>query len=469
MSIKIIAEKFFKIEEELGLFDIKIRDVYFWELIRFKVFQKIAESSSLYGESNAKNKLTIKTGFIFLFNTFKNLLFKNPFFASKCDFLFIGSPRRKLLEDNLWWDLCCDPFIEKIKNDYKCIVFEKPYRNNHFSPSKTKDLFYIDFINAFFSVFARFKINKKFKATECCLISEIEKRIEKTFGVKILLGQDIYCQINVQKKVVPIFRLLLRRVRPAVVVIICSYGNEAVIQACKQLSICTVELQHGILSKYHLGYSFPGNSAAKRCFPDFFLSFGDYWNGLVQFPIAAERVVSIGYPFFEMEAEKYRYEPKRNQIIFISQGVIGRELSKFAIELSLRQDFSAEIIYKLHPGEYGRWRNEYPWLVDSGVKVVEEESGPLYKLLSQSILQVGVFSTVIYEGLGLGLPTCLVDLPGVEYMDKLIEMNAVVRVNDVDELVANFNNLQCAPASADNFFKSGAVDNMYDFFKKLSF
>ncbi len=52
---------------------------------------------------------------------------------------------------------------------------------------------------------------------------------------------------------------------------------------------------------------------------------------------------------------------KKKQIIFISQGITGKELSKKAVELSDNNN-GYKIIYKLHPGEFAEWDKEYPWL-----------------------------------------------------------------------------------------------------------
>jgi hypothetical protein len=49
---------------------------------------------------------------------------------------------------------------------------------------------------------------------------------------------------------------------------------------------------------------------------------------------------------------------------------------------------------------------------------------------------VGVFSTAIYEGIALGCRTCVVDLPGVEYMTRLVDAGYARKVSGADELAA---------------------------------
>ena len=109
----------------------------------------------------------------------------------------------------------------------------------------------------------------------------------------------------------------------------------------------------------------------------------------------------------------------QNQVLFISQGTIGRDLSRLAVDLRQKLSPKYKVVYKLHPGEYRQWESRYPWLISGGLKVVDDDSISLYELLAESKALVGVNSTVIYEGLGLGLKIVLANLPGVESMYEL--------------------------------------------------
>ena len=60
----------------------------------------------------------------------------------------------------------------------------------------------------------------------------------------------------------------------------------------------------------------------------------------------------------------------------------------------------------------------------------------LYAELAKSTMQVGVFSTAIFEGLAFGLPTYLVDLPGLENMQTLLDRGLAHKVRDPGEIDA---------------------------------
>jgi hypothetical protein len=468
MNFKDIVEKIFQMEEELDLFNKKIDGVYFWELVRFKVVSEIAQKTGIYGQAHTKLDFNSKSVGKYILNALSNIFNKNPFLSPKSDLLFIGHPRRKLLENGFWWDIYCDPIIENLKSRYKCLLLEKPIFNKHLSPAKTENICYLDLALFSSSILWRIKlINTRINKNDKLILRQLERQIQRKFAINVSLDKLVSFRLSARKSILPFFRTILNRVQPRIVIFLVSYGHEVFIEACKKLDIPTVEMQHGTISRYHTGYSFPGKKSTKRTFPDYFLVFGDYWKGLVHFSIPDERVLSVGYPFFEMETVRYQNELKKDQIIFISQGTIGEKLSKFAIELKNRQDFHKEIIYKLHPGEYARWKKDYPWLVGSGVRVIDDESVPVYQLLAQSKTLVGVYSTMVYEGLGMGLRTFLVDLPGIEYMDELIKSQAVSKIADVNELIFMLKKTSKGNFKRDHFFKPDALKNIETTLKKI--
>lgn len=465
MDLKSLVETVFQMEEDLDLFNKKVDGVYFWELVRFSVVNQIAQKTGLYGEAHTGVDVDAKNVISYSFSALKNFLYRNPFISSENDVLFFGHPRRKLMEDGLWWDVYCDPVIDFMQEKYKCLLLEPPYLNGHLLPAKTESIRFLDSV-LFLSNVLKIILSFKFALTkdENLLIDKIQALINKKFNIDIDLNHLVRDLLLVRKSRIPIYSFLLNKIKPKVVILTVSYGRgiSPIIEVCKNMGIPVVELQHGTISRYHTGYSFPNVKKLKR-FPDYFLTFGDYWKHIVDLPIPGNQIISAGYPFFEMEVAKYKNEPVKDQIVFISQGTIGKEMSKFAAKLQSRNDFNMDIIYKLHPGEYDRWEQEYPWLVDSGMRVVSDDSEPVYRLLAQSKAIVGVYSTLVYEALGLGLRTFLLDLPGVEYMEELIESGSVNVVSSVDELIEKFYQQDQVAVNDCYFFKHNALLNIKHF------
>ena len=222
--------------------------------------------------------------------------------------------------------------------------------------------------------------------------------------------------------------------KPKAVFLVNSCGKELYIEACKQLSIPTIELQHGNISPFVLAYQHSG-TATKKNFPDFFLSFGKYWESSVDFPISGDSIQTLGYPYLEDAKEMFPEKLKPKKLItFVSQFTNGKEMSEFACKLSKIVGEEWEVVYKLHPSEV-RWREIYKSLNHSNVRVIEDGEAPsLYELFNQSAIVVGVYSTAIFEGLAFGCRTYILNLFGVEHMQLLIDDGICKLINEPEEI-----------------------------------
>ena len=413
------CEKFFKLEKDLNLFGWKIDGVYIWELLRFSVFNQIMQAEGMYGQAHSQIKPSLSNKLKQFFSSFYNFIFKNPFFIPKGIILFCGHPRRKLFSDGKYWDIYCDPIIENIEDKF-CIL-ESYYLNGHLKPAKTKKLYYADFLSFIdFTVFRIVHFVKKNKIAFDKKSKEFIHEIKSQFDVHISFEDQILKQVIGFRIKTALYSCLFNFSRPKCILLLVGYcGNEAKVFAAKKAGIPIIEMQHGTISSYHVGYNFP-EGTTERYFADYFFSFGDFWKDAAHFPIPKKNIIRVGYPYLAHALEKFKNVPKKQRIVFISQGTIGAELSKFAVQLRKITPAHIDILYKLHPGEYDRWKQEYPCLIDSGIQIIDSHSPDLYELLSSSLWQIGVYSTAIYEGLAFGCMTYLVDLPGVAYMDKLI-------------------------------------------------
>ena len=141
----------------------------------------------------------------------------------------------------------------------------------------------------------------------------------------------------------------------------------------------------------------------------------------VEFPILEDRVIPVGYPYLEESIDKYDHVETTPQILFISQRTIGEQFSKFAMEVAKYPAINYDIVYKLHPGEYDRWQEEYPWLKEADFEIIDSSELPLYELFAQSSAQVGVGSTAVFEGLAFGLETFVYVGHGSEVLQVLVE------------------------------------------------
>jgi mRNA-degrading endonuclease RelE of RelBE toxin-antitoxin system len=446
------------IEEELDLFERTIDEIRFWEYVRQPLFVTI--NDLLAGRKYALGKgPTFRERIRFLIVSFLRF-WKNPIFAGKKDILFISSPRRILRKDGYWWDIITDYIMEDLNLSY--VAIEHNLQLKHQSPPKTSNLWYFDFQHSLIYIAEKMRIFQvSLNDDERALLREIQVRIAKSFGLNIDVKKIVLRHLGYRRIRIPYFRFVLKRIRPKAIVLLTSYGKEDLIEPAKSLDIPVIELQHGVIHRYHSGYSFPGKKHRKKSFPDWLFTFGDYWSKSVEYTIDDKHVISTGFPYIDAEKRTFSNLKKKKQILVLSQWTIGKDLSKFSADLSKVRSLNYNIIYKLHPLEFEDWEQKYPWLVDSNIEVIHDSKKSLYRLFAESEIQIGVYSTAIFEGLAFGLKTYIVDLHGVEYTEQLVKEGVATKVSSVEELVCNLkNDEKSVKFDSERFFRKGAKERI---------
>ena len=472
-TVKEICMDIFEIEEKYDLFNTKVQGIYSWQLVRMYVYYEITRKVNTFGSAQQGN-LTILSKIKSFLPFIKNSILYNPLKGNYHKDVIIFDHPRKTLFQGKYQDIY-SYFLREVllENNKTFELIESPYFNKHLS-DKEDFVKYNDRI-LLGSYFYKKRTNINFTDSELDLLNNIKSDLENKFNIKIDLFQIIQDHILNFKYDYGKYKKLFEKRKPKQVYVVVAYENQAVVAACRDLGIECIELQHGTISNYHLGYSYPklkdGNlervSQNIKYFPNKILSFGDYWQDASMYPIDFKDIISIGFPYFEISSKNFQINKNKKQILFISQGVIGKYLSKFAYDLHKSLDSSYEIIYKLHPGEYSLWRENYPCLVKANksdnFKVVDNSKTPLYKFFAESQFQVGAFSTGIYEGLQFDCKTFIVDLPGVEYLEDLIEKNILKKVSHPEELIKSLDDFDCKDYNKDYFFKPFAKSS----FKKI--
>ena len=69
------------------------------------------------------------------------------------------------------------------------------------------------------------------------------------------------------------------------------------------------------------------------------------------------------------------------------------------------------------------------------MQVLDNFNTNLYDLLARSEYVIGVYSTALYEALSFKCKVVLANLPGVEYLEDLIDNGYVKLAKNSDELV----------------------------------
>lgn len=460
LSVSDICEIFFNLEEKYDLNYTEIQGCYAWQLIRMYLYYDITRRTGTFGAPQQKSLSIIDKVKSFM-PFFKNSILSNPFSGKyQTDILIFDHPR-KVIFKNEFTDIYSYFLVDLLKGNYSFEVLEAPYLNKHYTIKKDY-IKYTDRIQLGSYLYK--KRNKiEFTPKELELITNLEAELEKAFDLKINLKWVLTIHIlNFQYDYKKYTELFNKR-KPKMIFVVVAYENRAIVKAAKDLNIKVIELQHGTITDYHLGYSYPQKTRQKgeiAYYPGKILTFGNYWINQDTCPVTEDNIIPIGFAYFEAQSKDYiNIQAKNNQILFISQGVIGKYLSRIAYEFA-REKKNYHIIYKLHPGEYETWRENYPELVNDldNFTVIDNSETPLYQLFAESAYQVGAFSTAIYEGLMFNCKTFILNVPGVEYLSDLIRNDYVCQVDNVDDLINNLESFNPKEYDKDFFFKNLDTD-----------
>jgi hypothetical protein len=457
-----IMEQLQTVESRYSLFDLHVDDVPVWERVRFDIFRNLRQGKFQETDSPSDIRTTDYLGGVKLL--IKNSFYRNPFLSGKHDFLFVGHTRRKRESDGHWWDIYCDPIHQVCSLD--SVQFEVPYQMEHRTPARTDSLRYVDLIEYAGTIQRKLGFHKITLSDEVReRLQEAEKAFERQFSCRISLVDRVIRTLRNRRSRLWLYQMLLRRVDPKVAVVVISYRWETFIEACQSLDIPVVELQHGVIYPEHPGYAFSG-TRTKEAFPDYLLTWGEFWGENVAFPIPDERVIPVGYPYLEQRRDQYEQVTTEDQIVFLSQPNIGEELSKFAVEVANDPGTEYDVVYKLHPDEYNGWSETYPWLDVDEIRVVDESGPSLYELFAESRVQVGVSSTAIYEGLMFDLETYIYDCGGTSAIQPLIASESARLITAVDELATNLSS-RTMSFERERYFSEDATTNVCETLESL--
>ena len=438
-----VLERFESIEKKLCLDKSLIQSVPWWDMLRYKLFKELLVELGCRDKKDKKIDPTImRSAIIKILTTihiFKNFIKffmpRSPLWMSKRNNVILGHPRRKL-EASVYVDPYTDPFIDLFPSSINFSVIERQDFNGHLSPAKTKNLFYADSLYNFASIISKFR-RLEFSQDDFLILSRLEKSLYDEFSCKVDIHKRVRKIIKKWLGMYPLMRLFFKLKKPRLLFIVVSAGQEAIIAAAKSLGISTLELQHGTPSRGKLNYDYT-SGIKKMSFPDFFLSFGDYWPPDCKLPLDEKKIVSFGNSYLYNKISLYSHIAKEDRLVVVSQSDLTSDLSKFAQEIS--KQFSKKIIieYKPHPYEFNGPEPKYfEQLRDAGV-IISDKNADIYEIFARSRWQVGVFSTALYEGLYFEVACFVLKINGSEHMKKLIELDLARLISSSKDIDLNF-------------------------------
>lgn len=420
MRIKNLVNSILNAEKVNQIYDFKFKDFSVWSYYRMYFYYKYAKDIGVLDESSSSLKLS----FIYLFKILKMLnIYK---LLKKNKYLILEHPRSN--KDG--YDIYTDDLVGVLGKE-NCSFFS--FSQGGIS-NKKNNVILLDLLKIISKVASKllYKLVKKdyFSNNYSNFLQELHIEDIRTYDSHY---KRYYIEFVIQYYFY-YYVLKLKKIDKAFVTI--YYLNLPLVIACKNLKIEVIEIQHGVISKYHLGYHFPYYET--DFFPDKIMFFSEYWQDVASYPKNAKQIVIGNSHLFTNQKDQIK--KNKNTILIISQATIGKKLEKF-IMFNIKFLNEYKIYFKLHPNEFNDKESKYKELLNiNNVSVVTNEY-TVNDLQNICEFQIGIYSTAIYEGIEKECKTILLKDTGIEYMDDLIEKNMVKSIDYAESLLDAMQNV----------------------------
>lgn len=425
LTVAAVCEAIWDTERELGLLDWRIDDVPIWPIVRMRVFHDLTRRSGLLGDPHPVRR-TAGDRVRLVARHLAALARRNPFLTRRRVDAVVVPHHRKLGGE--------DVYSEQVRAELgsRALVLDTN-RNGAALPGS----YTLDFFVSFAGVTGR--LRRSLPSDALARARAVEDALEKRTGFRPPLAGLVSRELSKHVALRRLHRRLLRRLRVKTLYVVVAYFQQHVTGAARDLGIPVVELQHGTITPYHLGYSYPGRPSVAGQ-PDELWCFGRYWTETVELPAGMSTRV-VGSPVVRRGLSVVK-EP--SLVLFCSQGTIGARLFSCALDLA-RSRPSLRVVFRLHPSELVG-----DYTLDGAPENLSLSSGDVretYELMAAATVQVGVSSTTLFEGMALGCRTVVMSLPGWEYMAPAVDRGDALLVHTASELAAR---LDDAPLCEDS-------------------
>ena len=435
-----LFEKFIAFEKEYSVFDLKYGDIYYWHLIRSWLYRSLSKEDLKYDDLSKKRGTPlqiIEKLMVSMINCLINLK-QFPLKKNRCDILF-SSPWNFRLVDGKNTDIFFD-FL-KINTQYSFKSFE--YNDSmHISRSRSISSCFID-LRMMFGYF-KFILKKKLKNRDCLpelggIVDSLNLSLGTAVNAEQIKNRVLYstCVYNIYYQNM---RKYLSKIKPKAVVMTNAYGlrHFATIRAAKELEIKAVELQHGLIGRYHIDYNFADQIESGRYCPDYLLTFGEYWNETCRSPHSLQKI-AIGYRYIEYIEELSKNSVREaNAVVFYSTR--NNDFADLACRFAdLVKGLNYKTVFKYHPMECGKV--DYPQLRDKDIVVIDQPT-EVHNCLTIYEHHISVGSTVLFEGAMRDVSIYIWDIPGKEHTNILTDSGYGTVVKNEHELLEQIEKAQ---------------------------
>ena len=467
------------IEKNFSVDSIQLSDgTHIWNLLRIFIYLNLEKQ-------NASSKKTS---------------FKSPFFILKEGFLPLKIPIKK---NNIcgfsstesrkeykgqFYDIYLDPLYEILGDEltvfewpdvsgyrrkYACKVYSKNYVPMHI-PIYTKT-----FWNIAFYKFLKLR-EAPINSNETLI--EIIDFISKTYSIdKNNLKKKMYEFITIFYHIKNFLKKIIKNIHPKAVLIRCGYGRfpMALSQACRELKIPSIEIQHGLITASHPAYTKSLKSENKDCIPEYLLTHGDVFTEMIKKGnlFDKNKIFTVGHFYLDKikkDIQESDIEKKtpissfKYNLLFTSQWILAEEIKEFIIRVSeqlKKSKIDIGIIFKPHPYD----KTDYSDMNTHENIILANKYEDTFKLFKIVDAHSTIYSISGLEAMAFGKPNIFVDICNLmEKIDtRFIADTPRKFIDTIQDVISDSKSSRQALELADMFYKSEPDKNFKNFFTKL--
>ncbi len=448
MTPETVVQKMINLEVKHNLFEMEFNNVFFYQLIRMQLYYYIIGEKKIFN----KQDYSYKNIFLTLYFILKEILSWKKRKKLINNEICIIQHSRKIDDKDIYTD-----HLKKIIKKYS-ILHQSSGQNYSFNVNSI-NYDYNLLLKQILTLF-RFSYPKKNKDVE-----KFIKIYKEAFFLDDSFQNNMYFYIQNQLNAHKVAKNFIEKSAFKKIIVVNSYGNQSIIYAANELNVDTIELQHGIINESHLGYNFPKSKKNQiLSFPNKLILFGDFWKDKANFPINDDKLISLGSPHFDENFSKLQKKEKNpnNKVLVLSQQTMQKYILEFIRTILLHQK-NAKFTYKAHPKEDINYAKKFinKHKLMENVEIIHGNKN-IYQLFENHSVQIGVFSTALYEGYSCQLKTGIIKLPGWESMKPLINYSNVYKIENHSDL--NKMLTSTIKDFSSDFFKSDAKENFNRYF-----
>ena len=423
-SYKELIACFFQMESAERLFEIKDeRGIYVWDLVRYYVFSTLLFPDEITVSYNS-HRLTLRSIISKILSFFQNVWI--ILFVRKKYFFFLNSRNRfpgsgLFFDQNAYDTLCLLPVRE-------CLL-------NEVYPTQRKDVY--GATTLFFTSGILYRLLAK--NVPSYDYSAIKAVIDKHFpNNRISIDRLASEYINYYREK-RLYKVIFKRTSTKLLFVTQAGIRKGIYSAAKELSIPTIEFNHGIVHDGHMAYSYPQLNDIHNYNADYIFALSDFWFRDMFLPHT--EVIPVGNNYFRPQCAHPCTPESDNRILVISSSEVVSDLKEFLIKTFKQcpDTLKYEFIFKLHPNQFEqkadceRFFSDYPIIT----VITNEKNVP--QCMQDCSTMLVIESTAAFEALQMGRKVAILKRRSFESLQILFSHPNVHLVEAPEDLILAMN------------------------------